>query len=1748
MSTPQRARPWRRRLVRVVLALVAARVLLALSLPLWIGLAARQLGLSSRYESASLSLARGTFTIEGLVLTPREPPAAEPALTLEHGRFDLALLALLGGDLRVQRAELDGLWLRVERDEAGVVDWLRRLGPAEEPVEEARGEPAPYDLRSPLQVTALRVQRAELRLVDRAVAPSLELGFTFDAHLSHLGSPTTAARFELDGQAAGQLGRLQLRAEHRAEASAATARVECTLDDLRLEPLAGELAALGLAPAAQSLGLRGTLLVEAATQGAERAVLELRVEARDLRAEADRAAVAELRSAQLAVELGSGGELRAVRALLEQGELAVARRADGRPALFGVQPAVASAPETLAEPLEPVEPDTAAAVAPARATPWPRFGGFTARDLRLDWRDDSVAPAVHVRAQLESLAVGPWSLEPAQHDAPVELRARVPEVLGAVRADGVLRFDGQRGGLAGELQLEDARLTALAPYLAQLGLAPAATAAVPLRATLTAELGPSAGDEWSGALRAALEAGPAGETLGIEALAVDSLRIGPGRVLLGGLELRAPHASIVRDEQGAWGALGLRAVARTAAPAESPEAAADPVAPAAASASWPRIALERLVLAGARLDVDDRFLGQRFDATAALTLESFALGGRAGEFPEVAGRLHGELQCPPLLASAALAGELQSKPGPLHLDTALTLHATGLRAAVLAPYLAPAGFEPCLDDGSFGAAARFELRGGAAGLSADLRVRDVELRDGQQALLRIERLGARVGLGGPAPTLKDVDVALGEIEVTRDPDGALRACGLRWKAPQPSPEALEDARPTGPFDLQRLLDWPRLELDSVRLSGGVAWHDRLPREPVELRGAAKLDWSRADLGPGSHPGALSAVLEVPGLCRALTWTADLQLDPRALRLDGRLEAQGLDGTRLDAYLAPGLRCGLRDGRLRATTRLSLLAGAQGSLAFEGALADFELAEGSDVLASFASAECSIPRLELQPEELRAEIGHVRLTGLRGRAVRDTAGRWQVCGLVLDGSAPSAPSALNASADPVPPAPAARLAAEPGAPAALPELRLQTLELELAEWIVRDETLGSAAVPLRLAGRLRNGAPWTLLASQPETLPPLELLLEAELQPVGRLAARLSAAPFASEPALELDVQLSELRGDALCELAPGLSELLADSPLEEGLAALRVRATVQARRRGPLRLDWQAGFGAQVAVERCELLQRPGGARLLGIDGAQVDIARIDPARGEVVVRRVAVQKPFARLVHRADGLHVAGLVVKVAQDGAPAGAETPAPPPLATAAEAATPAAIAATAPAGGGARGGDFTIERLQIEGLDVEVLDETLEPAALLPLTGLDLEVRKLSTRALREPVPISFRAYVSAGAVELPGRELSSSLFTGIAGATGRLVAGEGDQRRSERRPLFDEVALNGRVTLTPALQGWIALDVGALELGPLRGFAAGSGLVVGDGLLDQSLRVRLQGERGMSVESRSSFSHLRLSEPPDGPIARYLTLPAPLDTVLFLLEDAEGQHKVPVSFRLEGAAPTAADLTSAAVGASASVIARAVASSPLRVLGSVGGIFGLAPEPEPPGRDTQRLAFEAGLGELAPGSDEILRRIIEVAAPDSGRVVVLEHQLSRADHERLEVLANPSEPATRALLERLRARKAELLRARDERAAAARVHYSVGRPGEAQAARGELAQLDEQLGDLEEALDRLGELLRPGAAKKAEARTRAACLRVGQERLEAVRRRLIELGMPAQRIEPRRARYLPGGERGEVVLTPRRRGA
>ena len=137
--------------------------------------------------------------------------------------------------------------------------------------------------------------------------------------------------------------------------------------------------------------------------------------------------------------------------------------------------------------------------------------------------------------------------------------------------------------------------------------------------------------------------------------------------------------------------------------------------------------------------------------------------------------------------------------------------------------------------------------------------------------------------------------------------------------------------------------------------------------------------------------------------------------------------------------------------------------------------------------------------------------------------------------------------------------------------------------------------------------------------------------------------------------------------------------------------------------------------------------------------------------------------------------------------------------------------------------------------------------------------------------------------------------------------------------------------SGQLTFYPATSGWMQVALQGFERRPCA--ARASGINIGDGVLDVNSRTRLAGSEAVTW-TPVSLAHLSLSEPDVGPIS-FLKLPAPLDTVIFVLKNEQGEIRLPLAFDFGGGSTMGlAEISAKASTAFLRLVTEALAAAPL----------------------------------------------------------------------------------------------------------------------------------------------------------------------------------------------------------------------
>ncbi len=1728
---------WMRWLLACAVVVVGARVALGWILAAAADRAARRADLACSWEDLDLSLLTGRAEVSYLELRPRSaPPSASPLLSVEYGVFDLDLLPLLRGDLRIRRAEVDGADLVLERDAAGTWSTSRYLHPAAPVAPETAAEPAAdaqeppgFDLAPPLAIDALRLQHLRLHLADRAVDPPVDLKLEVTAALSNLGTPGRPARFSAFLTADGLLDGASLSGQATATSDALRVTLGAQAGSLRPRALAPYLAALDLRPACESLACGLQAELELAVIGERRDALRARLALSRVRIDADGRESLALDRLDAALD-----SISAARAALPRIELAglrarAAREPEGVLRVAGLDllpsPPSAGPPQPWSGPLM----DTLGLLRPADLPRWARLlgrkdpdaypwtlGGFSLSGGEVELADRSVDPPADLHLLIDAVELGEVVHDPSGEPRPIpfDLRLRAPGTADSIRLHGSLGPFAPARSIDLALEVEGVGLGTVEGYLLSAGLASALE-----RGSFRVSLKGQALTDDAGRTEGSLELGEVAlsgeeELLGVRSVTARDLVYDPSVPLLraGDVEIEGPRLALARDPSRRMFALGMRTLG-LAPPEEAAEAAplgapapvpaapgAAPGAPPAAPAPPVVFQIGRLAWTDSRVELTDRLVDppRRFVlGELGFELEDLTLGGDPDGPPPEPARFTARAVSDELLEELTLDGLVRSRPGPrIDLTAELALRGRGLHGALLAPYLREFGVEPALENATLSLDLALGLREEEQSWGVQLDVRGASLTEDGAPLLSLDELRLHDVQFGETFELGELALVKPFVLCARDDLGVTSIAGWRLIGgaqgeAQPAPAA---AAPPAAAPAPALPVLPPLLVHALSIEAGrLAW--RAPDLSLEL----DIDVRASELGTLGAPGKLDLRLAVPGALEALALSAELALGPEELALRGALDARGIRAGPLAPLMPPGVELQEPGARLAFELDASVRAAQPAGLAYGFDLRELELGAGdAEPCLALAQAVLDVPRHD--PAAGVLELGALRVTGGRLDARRDAEGAWHLGALRL-GSAPESAAA--------PAAPAAEAAPAPRGSGLKRIALLSELSLALERFRVRDETRGPGARPLEGRLELALAGPAVLLDPNAPELPPLAWRVGGALDGlVADWSIAGTASPFAPEPEVALSLAASGVRTAGLAELLPALGAG-ASGEVEDGVLEGRMRAVFDVRRARPNELGFEHPFGGDVVLEGLALRDGPGGRVVLGLDRLAAELQRVDTAQGLVHVRTLELERPRGVVVHADDGWHACGFCF-----GRPTQAATPAVTDGAArgvAVEAASPPPAERKEREEGrtsGDPGGELRIDEFLVSGIDALLRDETEEPALVIPLTELDLEVKRFTTRAFEERLPI-----------QVNGR-LETSPPDGAA-------------------PVFDGLETAGRFSLGPAREGWAQLSLTGLELKRFSGLTEREGVSLNDGSLDGSVRWRFKGEDGAQIETTLVFTDLDAKEPKGGPLERVFSLPMTLDSVLFLLRNQDGEHRFSLAFP---AGAGTGDMVLAGTRAFGELLARALAAAPLRLVGAV--IPGGGGEHEKKAPRSVGLAFAPGATELPPDAPGALSGVQRELARRGGLSVRLVHELGAGDLEHAERLANPPPERCLELVARLRQRRAELSRRADELTREARASYAVG-AREAAAATEALREVERELAASEQSLDGVLEVLRTDTQRQRAKRTRAASREIGELRVaaagEALRAGLY--GPERERIELVAPRFevVPGLAGGRVRI-------
>lgn len=1690
---PAKPRKWRRRLktaiLFLVLLLVAARAAVYFLLPNAVRRAAAYYDLNASFERHEIKLLGGDATLWHLVLTPKS--GGEPILSTEYVRGDISVLSLLRGRLDVWRAEADGVELLVERDPSGRIPWLERVTASSTKAAPAKAKSPttrPLDLASPIKIDALRLQHVRARFIDRSVSPPFVTRVSMNMRLSDVGSSLRPTRFEMEVASPPILDSLFVEGTGWATGASIDAEMRARVRGLRPRAAETYLKRLGVTPDANEVTGDFTGRLQLATRPNETNAVGLSLRLQNINLAADGVDALSVKDVILTAPRLTPTQAVVDQLLINGVAVNAGRTPEGYLHAAGLHltplPREATT-QRSAQP--PTRVATTQPTVPFRAN----VDHVGIKDVTFTFDDQAVQPRTKLAFDVQQLLLKSISFDPSKEPAPLAMDGvfRVPGVAREAKLTGQIQPFGVRRMANVDVQVTGIKPDILTPYLRPFGIECTlqnGTATMALDATAVQD---PAGDMVVNALvdKIALRDGQGAALAKLDRIKVGNLRVAPGgdRIAVQALEITGPSTAIRREKAGAFVAAGFRVNPSLLLPASPPatQNASPPPTPSrepSPPTPLPRIEIGHFILSGTKVAVTDETVTPPSSVAtqdAGVELRDIILDPKADPAaPGKPGHIRAWLIAPKVAKSLTAEGTIAPRPNGATID--LQLAGDALSLDPVAAYLRPIGFDPLIQSGTLKGHVRSDVTASGNDVTGSLQVDSFRLADGPTILLGVDSLVVNQARLTPVEFyLPDVQIVGAQAVAARDPDGSLIVAGNRLH----------------PSDVPTRSN-PTLIGSLAIKDAAMSWTDKAVKPTVHTTLHLNAEVKKMTLHRIDPPADVHATLRVDGAIDQMTVAGKVAPYPDAPAAAVNITATGLRAGPLASYIPPEIRPELKDGRLRATVDAALTPNKDGGQSVRLIASNVDYREGAHdpALMKLDSARVFIPRLD--PAGKVIEGDEVSVVGLESHAKMTADGQLHALGVALGGK-PSGEST-----------PAAAPTTQPGAPPDLkalaarritPLLKLKKLNLNVSRFDWSDDRQ-PGGLPLSIKDmHFAAKAPIDWGGRNADTKAPTPFHLEMAVDPIARqVATDFRVAPLATEPTLAANLAISGINGDGIGRVLPDLQKRVDLSAIRDGEFRAHAETRLRAARREGLLPDLSHPFDAELLLNGVAFRPTPDGPVMLGVNEVRADNIHVDPPAQRVIIRDLEVTKPIAHVTRDKAGITVAQMLVRP-------GTKTNAPP-----GEALPAAATVPPSPQPAQPPKGEVRIDKLTVTGIDVVAEDKTSTPPLIIPLENLDLEAYDISSRAMSEDRPIRFNALVAAGKVPIRDPK------------TGRL----------ESKDLFSQATASGRLSLYPKPTGWAKTSLTGLELVAFSGPAKERGVTVGGGVFDGNADARFQPSGTIDVRSKLVFNDLKLSEGPNGPITQLLKLPAPIDVVIAALEDPSGSITMPIDVsvqngELKGVGPAAA-------GAAAGVIATAVASTPIKAGGAVAGLFGLTGEEAKEAESrTVTLTFPPGEAAIDPTSALRLTDVVRQLREDPTAEVMVRHALGTGDVSLVSERVNPPPADAAALGQRLRTRKAELLRLRQDVSARARGQLIAGND----AAAGSLASLrsiDVEIASTDDALDRLYALVRPGADRQADRRTRAACVELAKSRIDDIRENLAGSGAPkaADRVHVAPARF------------------
>lgn len=1726
----------------MVIVVLVLRIILWLSLSRIINKTMTHYGLDAQYERLSLSLLNGDAEIWHLVLVPTDTQI--PLTDIEYCRADVSLMTLFTRRLVIPRLEIDGIDVDLTRAEDGTFPQLQTLREVLRKRRDAAQQaavrkteipalPHKIDLTPPFKMDALRLQHVQVRFQDKTVAPVFETRLDLNIRLSDLRSDKRKTRFQVILSSPPVLDQFLVEGTGSSDGKELLAEVKVALQGLHPDTVKDYLADLGVVPDARNLALiwSGSARVqerqvelnkdnsqeqqsspagEIATESLF-PTLQVHLESKSAALTIDGMEHFALEHASVDAELPNSGEVRVGKIQVRRGAVHAWRRDSGALSVGGFQfvgrprrkPTVA--PDQTGVSNAGV-PDSAG-VPPSADKPrkaW-SLDGVEVSDVRMVLHDQSLSPQSDFVLDLKEATVA--SVPSKSQGMAMTARLSAPGIMETFQVGGTVFLSSSESNASLKLSGTGIRPDALRPHMKRLGIESLYKGGA-FQCDVTAAFGRSKGGPLEGSASVTnISVQDTDELFGLKAIGVQGVKIDPhaGTTHIDQVEISGQRLAVGRDATGCLTVLGLRF---SGSPSQPESGQADPstqssvsktlasdtvpsAKDAAAGGPTTRIEIGRLSWRDNALTfVDQMVKPAKTIAVPDLGFEltDLVLGGEGNS--ALPASLKAWLCSPGTLERAELSGTVRPQPNGLSFD--LRFGSEGVVLTEMAPYLQALGVEATMTKGSIGARMKGQMTWPAQGIRCSATIRDVAVKDDDVELAGFNQMDiAQLDLAETGLRVAGVTIEQPRLALSREQSGALSCVGLNTvpgrKTGSETPSKATKSKPAMPVRVDRF------QVKDAK----IQWSDHAVVPSVSQAVATDITLTDFSLGVEAPPATVAVTIRAPGMIPQARISGQVQITPSKQGADLKLEASGIDAKPLLSYLPKGLEPALQQGQLNAKMITDLTRHPDGGQRIRVRIADMDCRGNSrpEPLLRFDSAELAVDRFD--PDAKQISIRQVSVQGLETTVDRKASGRICLLGLDMGTSEPVSPVNPSAADN----KPIGQNGAVRKAPS-YPLVVLERLSLQASKLTLKDE-IRPTATPIVISDlRIGNAESIKVLGDDPEANPPVKIDIQGRIQPLTEsLKVKLEVSPFIAQPLILAEWDIAQIRGSGLMAILPELGSAMDAENLRNGRFSGNAQLTLHLERRDVAEFDFSKPFGMDLSIKSAQFSDTETQKVLASVEELRTVIPTLDTRNGIVDVKEISVLNPQGVVTRQTDGLHVMGFTLKTSS-AEPVADANAVPPPPATGVHGALARRVENSQ---GQGKPLNLRVDQFLVNGVDFSFTDQTVDPPMYVPLKGLDVEVRGFTTPGVETREPMRFNVVATAGQVPLPRTNRDTEVAA--AERAEDLAPNRPQSSTADNRLLFQEMTATGRLTLYPRPDGWVKAGLSGLELTNFKGMASQKGMTLRDGTLDGSVDLRFHKDQALSTRTQLVFTDLSLTEPPDGFLAQLLTLPVSLDTVLFILSDADGSIHVPLSFKVDQDGVSRGQIVQAAVGAAADLIANAVAGSPFRIAGTIGNLVG--GEKEAGGAETHLVQYAAGVTTLSEKQTGELAKIVERLRRQKDLSVTVRHQLGGGDIEKANRLVNPSSTESRELLAKLRQNRSQLRQLRDELAGQTRVAYAAGLRETDIGKTIRLRETEVQLGLVERALDDLLETMRPGSESTAKRRTRDACIAIGRARIETL---------------------------------------